>query len=296
MYSRGTGKSDASPRKRLAVCLLLIGLCSVVLFGIHRAAVAHRNERALFGAIKRGDVNGVRAAIDRGASPNSNLAPPWAVRYLEDMLSDDENRVQTSALVLACDRGNFEIVDELLNLGADPNLKNMWGDTPLVTALLRRHSEIAQDLLSHGALVNEPDSTGATPLIEACARSQGVTVATLLKVGANVHLKTRQGISPLMASTADMSGRLTREILSVDHRIDDTSRDGYTALFTAASVYNLPAVKELLAAGANINMRDKAGETVLTVVQNLPVATNYPSDVRAHREMLACLLEHGARN
>lgn len=68
-----------------------------------------------------------------------------------------------SAMEHAAELGEYETVALLLEMGADPNVKNHElnnGTVPLMTAIYNKHNEIAKLLLEKGADVNTKDNDG----------------------------------------------------------------------------------------------------------------------------------------
>lgn len=62
--------------------------------------------------------------------------------------TDSEGR---TALHMAVDRNNLEIVEFLIKHGANLNIQDHEGSTPLHYAALCEHKEMCATLLSHGA-------------------------------------------------------------------------------------------------------------------------------------------------
>jgi ankyrin repeat protein len=60
--------------------------------------------------------------------------------------------------------GNAGLLQQMLELGADPNTKNFVGMTPLHNAAAQGYKSVAELLLAHGADVNAEDGLGNTPL------------------------------------------------------------------------------------------------------------------------------------
>jgi ankyrin repeat protein len=58
----------------------------------------------------------------------------------------------------------LDVVKELLERGANPNLRNSAGQTPLTFAAGRGFAEIVSLLLSKGGNPNDQDDNGDTPL------------------------------------------------------------------------------------------------------------------------------------
>jgi hypothetical protein len=85
-----------------------------------------------------------------------------------------------SVLHYAVMRGNPEILQLLLERGADVNSRTKNGTTPLHTAVLYNRYEAAEKLLGKGADINAQSASGATPLALATA-AKNRTIADLLR-------------------------------------------------------------------------------------------------------------------
>ncbi|MFF3330427.1 ankyrin repeat domain-containing protein [Streptomyces sp. NPDC002888] len=94
--------------------------------------------KALFAAVRQGDVDGIRALIEAGADPDQLIG-----EY------DD-----WTPLTLAAAEGHRAVVEVLLDAGVHPDSQNRFGYLPLVLAATsgpQPHSEIVDLLLRHGA-------------------------------------------------------------------------------------------------------------------------------------------------
>ena len=88
------------------------------------------------------------------------------------------NRFGGTALIPACERGHVETVRALLQTDVDINHVNRLGWTALLEAIILsdggpRHQEIVGMLMKAGAEINLPDGDGITPLQH--ARNKGFT-------------------------------------------------------------------------------------------------------------------------
>lgn len=116
------------------------------------------------------------------------------VQMLLEAGADSNQKAQGKyyPLIRACDkyRPNLEIINLLFEYGADPNIQDNDGNTPLHIAVENASSEIIELLISKGADPNIQDNIGNTPLhIPANYKIQEL----LIKHGADETIKNNQG-------------------------------------------------------------------------------------------------------
>lgn len=92
------------------------------------------------------------------------------------------------ALHIVIRRGDDMYLRYLLSRGADPNLRNGKGDTPLLMAIQYGQNGLVDTLLLVSANPNLANSAGETPLIRAVQRRDLALVRTLLNAGADPDL------------------------------------------------------------------------------------------------------------
>ena len=98
-------------------------------------------------------------------------------------------------LIYAVGQQNKDIVQALLDAGADPNAKTSSGQTPVQQAL--DNKEIFGMLLNAKADPNSSTSYGTTVLIEAVQNSNLDAINSLLEAGANPSLTDTRGSTPI---------------------------------------------------------------------------------------------------
>jgi ankyrin repeat protein len=138
-------------------------------------------------AAMRGDVEAVRALLERGADVNAPQGDGM------------------TALHWAAELGEAALAAVLLDAGADPAASTRLGAyTPLHLASREGHAGIVAALLEAGADVHAATSTGAvTPLHFAAAASSAETVKELLDAGADPNAReTQWQMTPLMFAAA----------------------------------------------------------------------------------------------
>jgi ankyrin repeat protein len=121
-----------------------------------------------------------------------------ALAAIKDLLQrdaaiDEKNADGETALQIAISRGCAEMACLLLDSGANPDIKDPDGDTPLIRTAYYGHQEwarqVAQKLLEKGALLGEKNNAGDTVFAAArfTARSygrSGVEFLEMLKAAA----------------------------------------------------------------------------------------------------------------
>jgi len=180
-------------------------------------------------------------------------------------------------------RGHWDnpaIVQSLLTHGADQNLADEHGWTPLLCSSINGNINIACCLLDHGADVNGKHQEGNTILIDAARRGDISLVQLFLSRGARVNVQNEWGMNALI-SACDADGAIYRDHsdrrrgsaaivqLLIDHGADVNlcSKDGnQTALGTAIANLNVQVVRLLLINGAHANTMTRDGLTPLMLV------------------------------
>lgn len=100
-----------------------------------------------------------------------------------------------TALHIVVERRDAPWVKFLLVNGANPNVEDKRGRTPLTIATNLGFIEGAETLLKTGARVDQPSATGETPLITAVHRRDIALVRLLLANGANPRRSDNSGRS-----------------------------------------------------------------------------------------------------
>ena len=154
---------------------------------LYNKVIPQGGDTALLFAARSGDLASAKLLVAAGA--NVNDADAWGV----------------SAAVMAAHSGFGELVEFLLERGADPNAAAA-GFTALHAAIMRRHVGMVTALLAHGADPNArletwtptrrsskdynfaPELVGATPFWLAARFSEPDVMRLLLEYGADAHV------------------------------------------------------------------------------------------------------------
>ncbi|CAB0037015.1 unnamed protein product [Trichogramma brassicae] len=174
------------------------------------------------------------------------------------------------------------IIQLLLNHGADPNLANKNGSTPLhvicenrsygaysvFSMLLESIDEFQQTML-----IDAKDKWGDTPLLLATSKRNAEMVASLLRRGADPNLANEDGKTLLhVICQSDKNEDLLKLFLKVNDEIENTvqidarDNEGNTPLHLATSNGNTEMVASLLRRGVDPTLANAKRLTPLHVI------------------------------
>uniref|UniRef100_A0A5K3ET97 Poly [ADP-ribose] polymerase n=2 Tax=Mesocestoides corti TaxID=53468 RepID=A0A5K3ET97_MESCO len=163
----------------------------------HRPIDLVKDTDSLVYDLLRGDV-AVLEAAKRG-----NLAKIQRLVTPENINCRDTQGRNSTPLHLAAGYNNLEVVDFLLEAGADVNAHDKGGLIPLHNASSYGHVDVAALLIRHGTSVNAVDKWGYTPLHEAAQKGRTQLCSLLLAHGANPLARNEEGQTPLDLATAE---------------------------------------------------------------------------------------------
>ncbi|MDR6710128.1 MULTISPECIES: ankyrin repeat domain-containing protein [unclassified Novosphingobium] len=129
-----------------------------------------------------------------------------------------------TALHIVTARRDTTWISFLLGKGADPNIRDAKGQTPLVVAANLGFVEGMELLITGGARVDEPNSTGETPLISAVHRRDIAMMRVLLKAGASPDRADSSGRSARDYAKLERNDNLIEEINTNAKKTDNKAR------------------------------------------------------------------------
>lgn len=98
---------------------------------------------------------------------------------------DSQDAAGQTALLIAAQNGNADLVRQLCNAGADVNFVSRLGQTPLLGAVACNAPQLVSMLIEKGASVGQTDDFNWTPLMNAAAKGQVDCARVLLLAGSN---------------------------------------------------------------------------------------------------------------
>jgi ankyrin repeat protein len=214
-----------------------------------------------------------RLLLDRVASASPEGRADELVRlYVNE---GDHNRV--TALMLAAKGGYPEIVEMLLDSGADIDSGDIESYTALSYACKYNQANVVNLLLERNADISKRDISGHTPLHTACGGKSVEIVKLLLDRVASASPEGRadelvrryvnegdhSGITALMLAANGGYPEIVEMLLDSGADIDSGDTRSYTALYYACMYNQANVVNLLLERNADISKRNSSGRTPL---------------------------------
>ena len=220
------------------------------------AVEAARDADDFYKALAAGEAARDAARIDERGGPTREQ---WY--ELLTLRADDKRRghSKSTPLLAALVGGASELALQFVNAGADVNVKDADGVSPLCRALQR--GEFAQMLLDHGADPNAADNSGAPALQYAMVSGENY-VEALLKAGADADVADGRGKFPLHWAIEKSAEDMVRLLLT-HCSVDRCDKDGQTPLHAALRCGKADLAALLLEAGARPNVADVRGRLPL---------------------------------
>lgn len=186
-----------------------------------------------------------------------------------------------ASLCWACGKGNMGPVKILVSSGANVNIKDEHGCTPvthsaghgkltelkyllkhgasldgaLVAATRGEYTKVIEFLVAEGANLEEVDSNELTPLAIACAsrhKKAAEVAMRLITAGANVNFQ-RKGdeMTPLKFAAGNSTAEVIQSLIDRGALVNGPAGAKQTPLMLATRANNIPAIATLLGNNAN---------------------------------------------
>jgi ankyrin repeat protein len=224
---------------------------------------ARRQDRSAVKTLlaQRGDVKAVQAdgagALHWAAHWDDVEMAGWLIAAGADV--NVRNDLGVSPLLIASTNASAPMVERLLDAGANPNAASVGGETPLLVASRAGNAAVVKALLAKGAQVDATEPVrGQTALMWAAANRRADVVRALIQAGANIQ--ARSTIVPREYQTG------SRYVAYDDVRFVVKVEDGgFTPLLFAARSGDAASADLLLGAGAKLDEPAPTGASPLVI-------------------------------
>lgn len=238
-------------------------------------------------AVMTGDVGRVREVLESTAVDVNADLTPGKLGFLSNFTptlfkaawSINRDSLAYRALHWAARGGHVEVIDYLISVGANPDIENIIGNTPLHVAIYYGKKEAVAALIRGGADVNKMNSGCVgigyeylRPIHYAALYGDVHLMGTLLGAGAEISAKGQFDLTPLhlIARSSGLTAmdRLAKInfLLEREHSVDLQDKHGKTALYYALldSDADVEFISRLLAAGADPYLEDSQGRPAIS--------------------------------
>jgi len=152
---------------------------------------------------------------------------------------------------LICSVPKVTILAKCIKMGIDVNTEGFAGYFPLHFA---SQKNVVEFLVNKGADVNQPNDRDITPLTMSSYMGNLNVVKYLIKKGANINQAPRiGGVNPLFASSHNGHLSVVQYLIQNGADVHHTSHGGVTSLSVSSEKGHLSVVKYLTENGADVN-------------------------------------------
>jgi ankyrin repeat protein len=241
-------------------------------------ALIDDGKTALWLAVKSGGDEVVEALVKAGANVNIadrfgdaplSTAPNKAIAKMLIERGADANAVNErgeSALWWAALNGRADVVEVLLQAGADVNKADSGGYSPLSVAA---NATIATMIIERGVDVNAVNQSGQSALLLATMFNRVGVVEALVRAGADVSKADNCGNAPLSVAA---NATIATMMIERGADVNAVNKRGESVLWRTALNGCDDVVEALVQAGADVNKADQSGGAPLRVAANATIA------------------------
>lgn len=227
-----------------------------------------------------------------------------------------KSRSHDTPLMNAAKQGRLNVVEYLLEKGANPNHKDENGKTAFLLAAEYLSSTFESNIhywrLIQGSKNTQENKTELNEAFVAAATNRNLSVCRdLLALGADINARNQKGYSALgeaiklteIGWKSDCIKAFKLAEFLIQNKADVDCKTGQPPLIFAARLGNIAAVKLLLDNGANPNIQNRYGTTPLIAISRRYHTMLMTTDRREYQskdgknpldEVITLLLQHNA--
>lgn len=193
----------------------------------------------------------------------------------------DINRIldNKTHLMVASANGECDVIQCLLEAGADVNLKNSQEESALSFALLEKQMEAAKLLIQNDCDIEATSDVDVNPLILLTKQGQTRTMKEL--IAHRVSLSSQ--IATLSQAISQDPSEAARTLIRNNCKIEAKRTEGVSPLILAASMERKLIVKALIDHGVFLEVQTQSGTTALS-----------EAAIKGHTEVVRMFVNGGA--
>ena len=194
-----------------------------------------------------------------------------------------------TCLIYAACFGHTDIVRYLVGLPeVNLNHQGCSSHTSLHLAVHGKHADVVQVLIDAGADIETRDDEGRSPLLVASLSGELTTVTKLVKAGADVRATDNERNTCLILAVFEGHTDIVRYLVGLPEvDLNYKGVDNSTALYSAVLEKHADVVQVLIDAGADIETRDDEGRSPLLVASLSGELTTVTKLVKAGADVRA---------
>lgn len=185
-------------------------------------------------------------------------------------IADELNAVSPrffSALMIAVNADNAEVVRALMSAGARVDLQGKGGSTAILHAAAKGAYDCLKELVVPGIGLDIVGTNGITPLMKATLNHDVKSVKLLLEAGANPASQMLDGSTAIYFAVRtknnhDCLRELVKKPIGLDLKTDPTNYD-LSPLMIAVEMLDPASVQILVDAGADVDLQGQEGNTAI---------------------------------
>ena len=197
----------------------------------------------------------------RGQSPLSAAALGGHDEIVRILLAHGANQSSDlqDALKIAAAFGNEDVVQHLLDAGADASAWDDMGLNVLFWGITSSSPELVKILVEHGADVSARIFPGFTVLHWMCLHGNEHVVKMLIELGVEPNCMDWKGATPLHFAASNWQPKVVDVLLRAEADPNMSNNQGVTPLHLACARSGVSQVETLINAETDLQIRDNSG-------------------------------------